>query len=186
MQCDTNTQTSKASACLNCTHVLLKSKSVRELTRVVYSDVLNFNLSKDTMVHLSSLLLKHYHGGHVVIRLALGGCTNRPFYRIVAAYNKRARDSKHIEQLGSFDPLPNIYNEKLVSLNFERIKYWIACGAHPTKPVARLLGLSGFFPLHPMTVTKAERLRKTAGQKEALGAPGEVSEEASESKPETA
>ncbi|MGH0192708.1 UNVERIFIED_CONTAM: hypothetical protein FKN15_022097, partial [Acipenser sinensis] len=88
----------------------------------------------------ASLLLKHYHGGHVVIRLALGGCTNRPFYRIVAAYNKRARDSKHIEQLGSFDPLPNIYNEKLVSLNFERIKYWIACGAHPTKPVAKLLG----------------------------------------------
>ncbi|XP_041128743.1 28S ribosomal protein S16, mitochondrial-like isoform X1 [Polyodon spathula] len=134
----------------------------------------------------ASLLLKHYHGGHVVIRLALGGCTNRPFYRIVAAYNKRARDSKHLEQLGSFDPLPNTHNEKLVSLNFERIKYWIACGAHPTKPVAKLLGLSGFFPLHPMTVTKAERLHKTAAQKEALGASKEGSEETSESKPEAA
>ncbi|XP_026023456.1 small ribosomal subunit protein bS16m [Maylandia zebra] len=111
------------------------------------------------MVHLSSLLLKKYHGGHVVIRFALAGHkqANRPFYRIVAAYNKRARDGKYIEQLGSYDPLPNIYNEKLVSFNFDRIKYWIGCGAHPTKPVAKLLGLSGFFPLHPMTITEAER-----------------------------
>uniref|UniRef100_A0A8C2H3E5 Small ribosomal subunit protein bS16m n=1 Tax=Cyprinus carpio TaxID=7962 RepID=A0A8C2H3E5_CYPCA len=118
------------------------------------------------MVHLSSFLLKKYHGGHVVIRLALGGATNRPFYRIVAAYNKRARDSKYIEQLGSYDPLPNIHNEKLVAFNYERIKYWIACGAHTTKPVAKLLGLAGFFPLHPMTITEAERRQKAASVEE--------------------
>lgn len=70
---------------------------------------------------------------------------NRPFYRIVAAYNKRARDGKYIEQLGTYDPLPNIYNEKLVGFNFDRVKYWIGCGAHPTKPVAKLLGV--FSPL---------------------------------------
>ncbi|XP_035009046.1 28S ribosomal protein S16, mitochondrial [Hippoglossus stenolepis] len=118
------------------------------------------------MVHLSSLLLKKYHGGYVVIRLALAGHkqANRPFYRIVAAYNKRARDGKYIEQLGSYDPLPNIYNEKLVSLNFDRIKYWIGCGAHPTNPVSKLLGLAGFFPLHPMTITEAERLRARTEQ----------------------
>lgn len=90
----------------------------------------------------ASFLLKKYHGGYVVIRLALAGHkqANRPFYRIVAAYNKRARDGKYIEQLGTYDPLPNVYNEKLVSFNFDRIKYWIGCGAHPTKPVAKLLG----------------------------------------------
>lgn len=90
--------------------------------------------------HSASALLRRYHGGLVIIRLALGGCTNRPFYRIVAAFNKRARDSKYIEQLGTYDPLPNIYNEKLVSFNYDRIKYWIGCGAHTTKPVAKLLG----------------------------------------------
>ncbi|KAM8913779.1 small ribosomal subunit protein bS16m [Spinachia spinachia] len=113
------------------------------------------------MVHLSSLLFKSYHGGYIVIRLALAGHqqANRPFYRIVAAYNKRARDGKYIEQLGTYDPLPNVYNEKLVSFNFDRIKYWIGCGAHPTKPVSKLLGLAGFFPLHPMTITEAERQR---------------------------
>ncbi|XP_005986130.1 28S ribosomal protein S16, mitochondrial [Latimeria chalumnae] len=128
------------------------------------------------MVHLTSLLLKHYHGGHVAIRLTLGGCTNRPFYRIVAAYNKRARDTKFLEQLGSYDPLPNNHNEKLVSVNFERIKYWIGCGAHPTKPVAKLLGLSGFFPLHPMTITEAERRRR----KKALEGTEKTSEEEEE------
>ncbi|TFJ95745.1 ATP synthase F0F1 subunit delta [Platysternon megacephalum] len=104
--------------------------------------------------------MKNYHGGHIAIRLALGGCANRPFFRIVAAYNKRARDSKYFEQVGCYDPLPNSHNEKLVGLNIERIKHWIGCGAHVTKPVEKLLGLSGFFPLHPMTITNAERLRK--------------------------
>ncbi|XP_063799612.1 small ribosomal subunit protein bS16m [Pseudophryne corroboree] len=118
------------------------------------------------MVHLTSQLLKRYHEGYVVIRLALGGCANRKFFRIVAAHNKRARDGKHLDKLGTYDPLPNMFNEKLVSLNIERIKYWIACGAHVTKPVAKLLGLAGFFPLHPMTITAAERLIK-AKEKEA-------------------
>ncbi|XP_072282365.1 small ribosomal subunit protein bS16m [Pyxicephalus adspersus] len=116
------------------------------------------------MVHLTSQLLRRYYGGYVVIRLSLGGCSNRPFYRIVAAYNKRARDGKHLDKLGTYDPMPNVYNEKLVSLNIERIKYWIASGAQVTKPVAKLFGLAGFFPLHPMTITAAERLRKAKEQ----------------------
>lgn len=90
----------------------------------------------------ASSLLKKYHKGYVVIRLALAGHkqANRPFYRVVAAFNKRARDGKYIEQLGTYDPLPNVHNEKLVSFNLDRIKYWIGCGAHPTNPVAKLLG----------------------------------------------
>ncbi|CAM4539731.1 unnamed protein product, partial [Lepidochelys kempii] len=96
-------------------------------------------LSRVIMVHLAHLLMKNDHGGHVAIRLALGGCANRPFFRIVAAYNKRARDSKYLEQVGCYDPLPNSHNEKLVGLNIERIKHWIGCGAHVTKPVEKLL-----------------------------------------------
>ncbi|XP_061893503.1 28S ribosomal protein S16, mitochondrial [Entelurus aequoreus] len=120
------------------------------------------------MVHLSSHLLKRYQGGYVVLRLAMAGHNqaNRPFFRIVAAFNKRARDGKYIEQLGTYDPLPNVYNEKLVSFNYDRIKYWIGSGAHTTKPVAKLLGLAGFFPLHPMTVTQMERRRAQAAETE--------------------
>ena len=76
-----------------------------------------------------------------MIRLARYGCTNRPFYHIVAIRASLARNSpKKFEQLGTYDPLPNIHNEKLVSLNLERLKFWIARGATPSRPVAQLLG----------------------------------------------
>ncbi|XP_063173535.1 small ribosomal subunit protein bS16m [Candoia aspera] len=116
------------------------------------------------MVQLGRPLLKTYRNLRVVIRFALGGCTNRPYYRIVVAHNRRARDGKYIEQIGCYDPMPNRYAEKIVGVNFERLKYWFACGAAPTKPVEKLLGLSGFFPLHPMTVTNAERMKKKKAQ----------------------
>lgn len=77
----------------------------------------------------------------VMLRLARHGCTNRPFFHLVAIHNKFARNSgRALEQLGTFDPMPNNHNEKLVSLNVERIKYWLAIGAHPTPPVSHLLG----------------------------------------------
>ncbi|NXL49892.1 RT16 protein, partial [Podilymbus podiceps] len=146
-----------------------------------------------------SRLLKGYRGGHVVIRFALGGCTNRPFFRIVAAHSKRARDGKYLEQLGCLDPLPNARGEKVAGLNLERLRHWLGCGAQLSRPAEKLLGrlgergerggglarlaaahrlllagLAGFLPLHPMTVTGAERLRRRRAQ-EATAAPGEGS-----------
>ncbi|XP_051030436.1 28S ribosomal protein S16, mitochondrial [Phodopus roborovskii] len=112
----------------------------------------------------ATFVCKAYHGGHLTIRLALGGCTNRPFYRIVAAHNKCPRDGRFVEQLGSYDPLPNSNGEKLVALNLDRIRHWIGCGAHLSKPMEKLLGLSGFYPLHPMMITNAERLRRKRAQ----------------------
>ncbi|XP_043332146.1 28S ribosomal protein S16, mitochondrial-like [Cervus canadensis] len=111
------------------------------------------------MVQLTTVLCKAYHGGHLTICLALGGCTNRPFYHIVAAHNKCPRDGRFVEQLGSYDPMPNSHREKLVALNLDQIQHWIGCGAHISKRVEELLGLSGFFPLHLMVITNAERLR---------------------------
>ncbi|NXD87354.1 RT16 protein, partial [Halcyon senegalensis] len=144
---------------------------------------------------VASHLLKGYRGGHVVIRFALGGCTNRPFYRIVAAHSKRARDGKYLEQLGCLDPLPNAHGERVAGLNLERLRYWLGCGAQLSRPAEKLLGrpgagvrvwgtgvgichssppllagLSGFLPLHPMTVTGAERLRQRR-EREAVAPP---------------
>jgi small subunit ribosomal protein S16 len=45
-----------------------------------------------------------------------------------------------IEQLGTYDPLTNQHNERLVALNFERIRYWLGRGAVTSDPVAELLG----------------------------------------------
>lgn len=53
---------------------------------------------------------------------------------------KSLREQPVIEQLGSYDPMPNAYNEKLTALNLERLKYWLGKGAHVTTPVAEILG----------------------------------------------
>ncbi|XP_014254684.1 probable 28S ribosomal protein S16, mitochondrial [Cimex lectularius] len=94
------------------------------------------------------------------IRLARRGCTNRPFYHIVVMMKRRNQHDQPIEQLGSFDPMPNTNGEKLVAFNFERIGYWIGEGAEISTPVAELLGLSGFLSLHPTTLMTAWRNRK--------------------------
>ncbi|KAM0724627.1 Small ribosomal subunit protein bS16m [Formica fusca] len=94
------------------------------------------------------------------IRLVRYGCTNRPFYHIIIIDVKRQQKKPPIEQVGTYDPIPNVHNEKLVSLNLERIQYWFAKGAQVTKPVADLLGLAGFLPVHPRTYMRAWRNRK--------------------------
>ena len=42
------------------------------------------------------------------------GCTNRPFYHIVLANKSMARDDPGFEQLGTFDPIPNKLNQKVI------------------------------------------------------------------------
>ncbi|KAL4713671.1 hypothetical protein ACJJTC_004202 [Scirpophaga incertulas] len=95
------------------------------------------------------------------IRLIRQGCTNRPFYHISVTQRKRLNSQPVIEQLGSYDPMPNINNEKLVALNLERIKFWLGKGAQVSTPVAEILGLAGFFPIHPRSYMTAWRNRKT-------------------------
>lgn len=45
-----------------------------------------------------------------------------------------------IEQLGTYDPMPNERNEKLVSCNFERIRYWLGEGAAVSHEAKVILG----------------------------------------------
>nr|CAG4641376.1 EOG090X0KAD [Eulimnadia texana] len=96
------------------------------------------------------------------IRLNRHGCVNRPFYHIVVQRTKDTEEGPVIEQLGSYDPMPNESNEKLVAVNFERVQHWIAQGAGVSEPVAQLMGLSGFLPIHPRTYISAWRVREKA------------------------
>ena len=84
------------------------------------------------------------------------------WYDPILFQTKIGQHKAPIEQLGSYDPLPNKYNEKLMSLNLERIKYWLGQNASVSKPVAILLGLCGYFPIHPRTYMKAWRNRRKA------------------------
>ncbi|KAI4499740.1 hypothetical protein M0802_004996 [Mischocyttarus mexicanus] len=107
------------------------------------------------------------------IRFARLGCANRPFYHIVVIDTKVPELSPPIEQLGSYDPIPNKYNEKLVAFNFERIQYWLGQRVAISKPVAELLGLAGFFPIHPQTYMKAWRNRRARENSEVNKEEGE-------------
>ena len=74
----------------------------------------------------------------VVIRLSRGGAKKRPFYHVVAADKRRARDSRYIERLGYFNPIAT-GKEIRLHLNAERIQYWISQGAQPSERVQQLL-----------------------------------------------
>jgi small subunit ribosomal protein S16 len=96
----------------------------------------------------------------VRIRLARFGRKNLPFYRIFVANIKSPRDGKHIENVGHYDPVPKPDGNKHISLNFDRIKYWLAVGAQPTDTVARLLGKVGLIPLPPNTPRQTQLPKK--------------------------
>ena len=79
----------------------------------------------------------------VAIRLSRGGAKKRPYYRIVVADSRSARDGKYLEQIGTYNPLLAKDDEKRVQLNEDRAKYWLGVGAQPSDRVARFLDAAG-------------------------------------------
>ena len=79
------------------------------------------------------------------IRLSRGGAKKRPFYRIVVADSRFPRDGRFIERVGTYNPLLEKDNTQRVTLNQDRIKYWLGVGARPSDRVARFLGQVDMF-----------------------------------------
>jgi small subunit ribosomal protein S16 len=77
------------------------------------------------------------------IRLTRGGAKKRPYYRIVVADVRAPRDGRFIEKVGTYNPLLPRDAENRVTLNEERIRYWIGHGALPTDRVNRFLDAAG-------------------------------------------
>jgi small subunit ribosomal protein S16 len=77
------------------------------------------------------------------IRLARAGTKKRPHYQIVIADIRAARNGKFIERVGLYDPLQPRGSEKRVTLNTERLTYWLSVGAQPTDRVLRFLDAAG-------------------------------------------
>lgn len=73
----------------------------------------------------------------VTIRLARRGAKKRPFYHIVVADHRRARDGKHIERLGFFNPFAS--EEEGFRINNERYEYWLSVGARPSARVEKIV-----------------------------------------------
>ena len=74
----------------------------------------------------------------VTIRLARGGAKKRPFYNIVVADSRNARDGRFIERVGFFNPVAK-GQEEAFRADDERIAHWIAQGAQLSDRVAKLL-----------------------------------------------
>lgn len=74
----------------------------------------------------------------VVIRLARGGAKKRPFFNVIAADKRCPRDGRYIERLGYFNPIASGKEIKL-SIDRERISYWLSKGAQMTERVMTLV-----------------------------------------------
>jgi small subunit ribosomal protein S16 len=79
----------------------------------------------------------------VAIRLSRGGAKKRPYYRIVVADSRSARDGKYLEQIGTYNPLLAKDSPDRVKLNEERARYWLGVGAQASDRVARFLDAAG-------------------------------------------
>ncbi|MCL2376901.1 MAG: 30S ribosomal protein S16 [Defluviitaleaceae bacterium] len=72
----------------------------------------------------------------VKIRLKRMGAKKNPFYRIVVADSRVARDGKSIEEIGYYDPTKE---PAVIKVDIEAAKKWIGNGAQPTDTVRALL-----------------------------------------------
>ena len=63
----------------------------------------------------------------VAIRMSRQGKKKSPFYRIVAADKRKARDGKFIELLGTYHPAT-----KVLKLDNDKYQKWLKVGAQPS------------------------------------------------------
>ncbi len=91
-----------------------------------------------------------------VIRLSRQGRKNRPHYRVGVFDRRTRRDGPPIEQLGHYDPLIED-DEKKVTLDEERIRYWLSEGADVSETVRSFLKKRG---IQVPTRTKKRKKKK--------------------------
>ncbi len=76
----------------------------------------------------------------VKIRLKRMGMKKKPFYRVVVADERAARDGRFIEEIGTYDPMTN---PAQIKIDNEKATQWLKNGAQPTDTVRVLLKKTG-------------------------------------------
>ena len=74
------------------------------------------------------------------MRLARVGSKKNPVYRVVVADSRSPRDGKFIEIVGRYNPQTD---PSTIELDEAKISDWVAKGAQPTEPVAKLMKAAG-------------------------------------------
>lgn len=112
----------------------------------------------------------------VKLRMSRHGAKKRPFYHIVAASSRDARDGKYLEKVGTYNPMLEKSNPERVKLNEERIKYWLSVGAVASDRVARFLGEAKLIEMPKWNETP----NKSAPKKKAQARAAEAAKAAAE------
>lgn len=112
----------------------------------------------------------------VKLRLRRDGAKKRPFYHLVAADERRARNGRFIEQLGYYNPIVAADAEPILVLKEDRVRYWLSVGAQPSETAAALLKKQGLL----------ERRTPDAKKESATETAPVVTEEATEGTPAVA
>lgn len=71
----------------------------------------------------------------VKIRMKRLGAKKAPFYRIVVADSRRARNGRFIEEIGFYNP---ISEPRMFRVDADKVKTWMANGAQPSDTIKRL------------------------------------------------
>ena len=107
----------------------------------------------------------------LAIRLSRGGAKKRPYYRIVVADSRRARDGRFIEKLGTYNPLLAKDSPERVKLDADRISHWLSVGAQPSDRVLRFLDAAGIRERtarnNPQRAVPGEKAKERAEAREA-------------------
>lgn len=70
------------------------------------------------------------------IRLRRMGSRHRPFYRVVVSDSHRVPRASALEEVGYYDPRKT---PATLSMNVERVDYWMSHGAQPSSTVKKLV-----------------------------------------------
>ena len=76
----------------------------------------------------------------VKIRLRRMGAKKAPYYRIVVADSRFARDGRYVEQIGYYDPAKGIEN---AVIDEELALKWLQAGAQPSDTVKAMFSKKG-------------------------------------------
>ena len=119
----------------------------------------------------------------VKIRLARAGAKKKPFYKLVAADSRKARDGDFIEKLGTFNPLLPKDSAERLKLNEERVKYWLSVGATPSERVSSIFVKLGFVKESAKTKALRDQSVKRVAAKKAAEEAAKAAEAAAAEAP---
>ena len=104
----------------------------------------------------------------VTIRLSRAGAKKRPYYHITVTDSRKPRDGRFIERVGFFNPIAQGKDVRL-SIDHERVDYWVGTGATLSERVESLIRESKLTPEELVKIQEKKeqlRLKKLAKKKE--------------------